>query len=73
MLATQDWAGIAAVIAAIGASTSAVIAAIANVRVGHVRDQVSTNGDPRTLGQIAQDVAGATGVSHRAGEEQPPQ
>jgi hypothetical protein len=51
-----DWVGIAAVITASGSAVAAVVAAVF-ARSTH--GQVSTSGDPRTIGQIVSDV-GAT-------------
>jgi hypothetical protein len=71
MLATTDYAGIAAVIAAVFAGVASLMGAW-NARTVHgIREQVSTNGDPRTLGQIAQDVSAATNTNKRAGETPP--
>jgi hypothetical protein len=49
-----DYTGLSTLVVAIGTAAAAIIAA---VYAGKTHRQVSTNGDPRTLGQIASDVA----------------
>lgn len=61
-LATVDMFGVAAVVAAIGSATAAVIGALNHQRAGRIEANTSTNGDPRTLGQLVQDTATATGA-----------
>lgn len=57
MIANTDYVGIAAVIASLGTAVPAIIAALYSRRV---HQQVSTNGDPREIGQIATDLAKMT-------------
>lgn len=66
MVAVVDYAGIAAVIVATGSAVASVIAAILT---SQVKGKVSTNGDPRELGQIVTDVAHKVGASRRGGEQ----
>lgn len=52
-----DYVGVATVITACGSAVAAVIAAVmSNKTAQHVKTR---NGDPRTLGEIATDVASA--------------
>ena len=62
MFAT-DYTGVAQIITAIFAGIAAVVGALAARAATHASNQVSTNGDPRTLGQIATDVANQVGAT----------
>lgn len=57
MLGATDYPGIAAVVAAVFAGLASLIGAFNARTVRNVRDQVSTNGDPRTLGEMVQQSA----------------
>lgn len=57
MLGDVDYVGISVLVSSICAGVAAIISAVLS---GKVHTQVSTNGDPRTLGQIASDVAKVT-------------
>lgn len=58
-----DYTGVAQIITAIFAGIAAVVGALAARAATHTSNQVSTNGDPRTLGQIATDVANTIGAT----------
>jgi hypothetical protein len=62
MIGQTDWAGVAAVIAAVFAGIASLIGAWNARTVTKVKAQVDTNGDPRTIGQIASDVAQQVGA-----------
>lgn len=63
-----DYVGFSTLIVAVGTAAAAIIGA---VLTGRVHGQVSTNGDPRTLGQIASDVAKNTPGAEAPGGQPP--
>ena len=69
MLGQTDWAGIAAVIAAVFSGVATVIGAMNHRRVSDVQTKLDTNGDPRTVAQIVTDIAHSQGTDKRAGEQ----
>jgi hypothetical protein len=58
MLGATDWAGIAAVIAAVGSAAATVIAAIATAKVGQVHKEVK-NPNGSTTGRAVEEVHAA--------------
>ncbi|HET9247703.1 MAG TPA: hypothetical protein VFO15_18005 [Xanthobacteraceae bacterium] len=64
MLASDfDWVGLAAVISAVFAGLATLIGAWNHAKVRDIQDKVSTNGDPRDVGQIVTDVANTLGAT----------
>jgi hypothetical protein len=57
MLAVVDWFGISACISAFTAGVAAILSALNHRTVSNIDRKTDTNGDPRSLGQIASDVA----------------
>lgn len=70
-----DYYGISVIIAAVFSGLAALIAAWGARTGSNTNKQVSTNGDPRTLGQIATDTANKIGATAETspvpGEEKP--
>ena len=65
MILGDDY-GLAAVLAALAGLLGTVFSGIAAVYSARVHKQVSTNGDPRDIGEIASDVAKAVAPAQAA-------
>jgi hypothetical protein len=57
MIGATDWPGVAAVVAAVFAGIASVIGAWNARSSSQIKTSISTNGDPREIGQIATDLA----------------
>lgn len=58
-----DYYGVSVIIAAVFAGIAGVIGAFNGRTVRAIKDNTSTNGDPRTAGQMLTDVANTVGAT----------